>query len=40
MQFAWAFAGLATQARHRRNGIKCGLECHRVVSVGTRDCDG
>lgn len=40
MQLARAFAGLAIQARHRRNGIERGLECHRVVSVGARDRDG
>ncbi len=40
MHLARAFAWLSVQARHRRNGIKRGLECHRIVSVGTRDRDG
>ncbi len=39
MQLARTFAGLAAQARHRRDGIKRGLECHRIVSVGARDRD-
>lgn len=37
MQLARTFAGLVAQARHRRDGIKRGLECHRIVSVGARD---
>ncbi len=40
MQLAGAFARLAIQARHRRNGIKRGLECHRIVPVGTGNLDG
>lgn len=40
MQLAWTFAGLAVQARHRRNCIERGLECHRVVPVGAGDRDG
>lgn len=40
MQLTRALAGLAIQARHRRNGIERGLECYRIVSVGARDRDG
>ncbi|MBB2983485.1 hypothetical protein FHX58_006367 [Paraburkholderia tropica] len=40
MQLARAFAGLAIEARHCRNGIERGFERHRVVPVGTRDRDG
>jgi hypothetical protein len=40
MQLTRALAGLAIQARHCRNGIKRGLECYRIVPVGTRDRDG
>ncbi len=40
MQLARTFAGLAAQARHRRDGIQRGFECHRVVTVGARDRDG
>jgi hypothetical protein len=40
MQLTRALAGLAIQAGHRRNGIERGLECYRIVPVGTRDCDG
>jgi hypothetical protein len=40
MQFARAFARLAIQSRHRRDGIDCPLECNRVVPAGPRDRDG
>ncbi len=40
MQLVRAFARLAIQSRHSRNGIERGLEGHRVVAVGTRDRDG
>lgn len=40
MQLARAFAWLSVQAWHRRNGIKRGLECHRIVPVSPRDRDG
>lgn len=39
VQFARALARLTVQARYRRNGIKRGLECHRIVSFGPRDRD-
>ena len=40
MQLVWAFARQAIQARDCRNGIGRGFQCHAVVSVGVRDCDG
>src|ERR1700754_4047832 len=40
MQLARTFAGLAVQARHRRNCIERGFECHRVVPVGAGDRNG
>ncbi len=39
VQFARALARLTVQARYRRNGIKRGLECHRIVSFDSRDRD-
>ncbi len=39
MQLARTFAGLAAHARHCRDGIQRGFECHRVVTVGARDRD-
>jgi hypothetical protein len=39
MQFARTFAGLTIQARHGRNGIERGFECHRIVPVSPRDRD-
>ncbi len=39
VRFARALARLTVQARYRRNGIKRGLECHRIVSFGSRDRD-
>ncbi len=35
VQFARTLARLAVQARYRRNGIKRGFECHRIVPVGS-----
>ncbi len=40
MQSARAFARLAIQAAHCRDGIDCSLERHRVVPVGPCDRDG
>jgi hypothetical protein len=40
MEFARAFAGLAIQSRHLRDGIDRPLERHRVVPVGPCDRDG
>ncbi|VWD33112.1 transposase Tn3 family protein [Burkholderia lata] len=40
MQLSRAFARLAAQARHCRDSVQRGLECHRVVSIGARDRDG
>lgn len=40
MQFSRAFARLVAQARHCRDSVQRGLECHRVVSIGARDGDG
>ncbi|ACR32735.1 Hypothetical protein bglu_2p0740 (plasmid) [Burkholderia glumae BGR1] len=40
VQFGRPLARLTIQARHGRNGIERGLECHRIVSVGSRDRDG
>ncbi|ACR29016.1 Hypothetical protein bglu_1g19000 [Burkholderia glumae BGR1] len=39
VQFARTLARLAVQARYRRNGIKRGFECHRIVPVGSRNRD-
>lgn len=39
MQRARTFVRLAAQARHCRDGIQRGFECHRVVTVGARDRD-
>lgn len=37
MQLTRTFAWLTVQTQHRRNGIECGLESDRIVSVGARD---
>ena len=39
VQFARPLARLPVQARYRRNGIERGLECHRIVPIGSRDHD-
>lgn len=39
VQFARPLARLPVQARYRRNGIKRGLECHRIVPIGSRNRD-
>ncbi len=39
VQFGRPLARLTIQPRHGRNGIQRGLECHRIVSVGSRDRD-
>ncbi len=40
VQFARALAWRTVQPGYRRNGIERGLECHRIVAVGSRDRDG
>ncbi|GLZ23176.1 hypothetical protein Bpla01_67040 [Burkholderia plantarii] len=37
VQFGRPLARLTSQASHGRDGIKRGLECHRIVPVGSRD---
>ncbi len=39
VQFARLLARLISQASDGRDGIKRGLECHRIVPVGSRDRD-
>ncbi len=39
VQFGRPLARLTIQSRYGRNGIERGLECHRIVSVGSRDRD-
>ncbi len=39
MQCARAFARRTAQARHGWEGIEGALERHRIMPVGTRDCD-
>ncbi len=39
VQFGRPLARLTIQPRYGRNGIQRGLECHRIVPVGSRDRD-